>query len=500
MPRMDWEDQLDQTRDRIVGRGDEIYRENQNRGELDSGRAGRYRDIGEEYMSPLWEGRGGYSPEELARIYGDDRLDELGWLGDMGDYAYSDSEQAGMYGDPDTRYRYFDWDTAIGDQQNSEARQRGFVDRMRDDLSGSITPGLRLRAGFEPGVYGAIDSSDAAANAAINKGELNISQDFVDKYRMSPEDMRRIEVAGALGVKESGQAAIDRATEQAKAAGMNPLGLTALTERVRKQTAADAADQLMKGRLAANTAAAERENVIEQTRLGAAGRYADMAGSMAMRQGDRRAGIMTDVERMNLDTERDISNRLRDNATVVGGAGLSAEQGINAQGRQVNQYYTGMGTDIATGVDRDYRQTARDIAQNRVGGTQARSNDRFRNLTYTDTARTNRGAGAAGARRDDRNLGFSWLGGQQETYNRNAQSGYDRQLQGYGQQNSAMLNSDQARENYERRPKWWERALGAAAGAAGAFFGGNGIPGLNGQGRSRQPGNQRQPYDRQSGE
>lgn len=475
-------DEMRNSRDRLARTGDVLMEEQRRRGEADAGRAGRYRDWGEQEATRLMES-GGYTPEELARILGDDRLDRISLGTDYSGYGLSDEDVRAMYGDESSRYRYMgEWDKANEEQDAYARNVRGTTNRLREDLDASVTADLGLDPEFAGNIYRDLDKSDAESRAAINKDELTQSKDFVDRYRMSPEERNRIEAVGGLAVRDRANADIAAAERSAAASGTGALGASALRNRVSRSAGVDAADALTRGKLYASDAAAGREKDIESMRVDSAGRYADLASRNAMQRGDRRVGARTTVEGMRLDSARDVSDRRGNNARTSAGATLDGERDIQSSATGTRQYFTNLGTQIATGIDQENRQTASNVAHNRQQTARDINDDRYRRDTYADSARTQRGAGAADARREDNREGRQWLNTQHQTYNQNDQNEQNRRLQTYGIQTGGVNDANRNVTAAANQPKWWERLAGAAIGAAGAAFGAGGAFSRGGRG------------------
>lgn len=463
-------DQMRTATSRIGQRGDELNREQQNRAELEAGRAGRYRDWGEQEATRLME-EGGYTQEELDRILGDRRLDGIEQGGDYSQFGLSDDDVTAMYGNGSDRYRYMSsWDDADAEQSQFGTYMMGNADRLGDDLNGAVGDDLKLRDQYGNEIMSDLDKSDSEAKAAINKDDLTMSQDFVDRYRMRDEDRMRIENAGALAIRDRGADDMGAAERAAAGSGSGTLGMAALRNRTSRRVAADAADALTKGRVIASEAQAGREKTIEDTRLDSGARYAGMESDRAMRSGDRRANARTTVEGMRLDASRDISDRRTRNATTTAGARADAATAVQGSGQRNREFYTGMGTEIATGLDRDNRNTAAAIAGNRQQTARDINADRFTRQTYGDAARTQRGAGTADARRDDNREGRAWLTGQQNTANSNSQNEYNRQVQTYDTQSGAVNSGNANTIKADTTPKWWERLATAGMGAAATAY------------------------------
>jgi hypothetical protein len=89
--------------------------------------------------------------------------------------------------------------------------------------------------------------------------------------------------------------------------------------------------------------------------------YAGMKSAAEFGLGRERVGAAETHEGMRLGAAQDVSNRRMGAAD----ARLEAERGINAQQRQQMQYNAGLGTEIATGVERDTAARNADVAYNR---------------------------------------------------------------------------------------------------------------------------------------
>ncbi len=450
--------------------GDRLMGEQAARAEGDRGRSSRYNDWLESLYTDLHD-RGGYSADEERDIIGRDRLDDIATGANYGDWFYNDSEQAGMYGDPNSRYRYMgQWDVDVARNNNSLNTRRGMVSRLRDDYAASITPDLGLSSNFYSDTDAALGKSDAEASAALSD-RMRLDPEFAAKYKLSPEDRRRIEVVGAQVVGAGAAADASAAERAAAATGSGPLGVAAVRARARRLSAADAADALTRGRLSASSEEAARLKDIETMRLGTEGRIGELRSNLALAKGDRRLAHLTGTERLRLGAAQDISNRRMDTARDAARLDLDTETQGNREAADASQFYVTQGTRIATDIDRDYRDTAARIANQRTVASRDRDTDRRDRSMYRDAQLTARIGATADARRDDRREARGFLSGSRDLYNTNAQRESDREINTYGTQGNLVNQGNDTRFRESSRPSMWERIAGVAIGGANAAAG-----------------------------
>jgi hypothetical protein len=466
-------DMISNDRDFAFGRGDELFQNAKDRGANESQVKENYRRYGDEVYDPLIGGRGGYSADEASGIM---REGEFGqFMTDDGGYDanfLTPDEAGAMAGRPWDRAAYFNPEAMDARQNESADRQRYAVDDMATGLYESLDGNLGMSDEYSQGVDRTLADAEGRTRGAYDPAALRADSASLNRIRMTPEEEQDIvERAGISGGMKYRSAAgeLDR---KARAAGGDPVAAAAMRGRYLRDAAGDSADAMTSARVMASNARAGREGTAEGMRMTGERTAADIGTGVELSLADRRLNAGTTKEGMRLSSERDIANRRQGIARDIGQTRLNAEQGINSQQRQQSQYNTSMGTDIATGVERDSADRAAQIAANRQTQNRANQTQRFGQGMTRNDAMSGRTTQVAGARRQDAQEGRGWIRDQAGMSNSNAQREYDRQGSIYATQGQLAQGTTAAQQRKDQQPKWWEKLIGAGAQAAGAFMGG----------------------------
>lgn len=381
-----------------------------------------YQDLGDASYMDLLNGQGGYTPGERDTIIGADRLDQMQLTPDQQDAAYlSTGEQQGIAGDPNNRGTYF---------------------HPGDDLSATYGEQNRARGIANSGVQGSVGFATQAKQIA-DPSKLVQSQDFVDRYRMTPEQVQAAATSAARDSTAVDQAAMERAREAGTAAGMDPLGMASYLNRANRSSQQDAARSAAAARVAAQNQQAQRELAIETNRQGA-------------------QGVATGTQLGALNSGYDA---IRDATTQQ----LKDEELGNSAAQQQRQFNTNTGTQIA-GAQEDQRTgAAKTIATNRQGVNLQNRNDVYDRSKYADTQLAGRTAGVADTRLAEQQKARDYVTGQVSGEQGQQQQDANRQIAGYGATAGGVQANLGLQYQNDNKPKWYDKLLSAGAQvAAGA--------------------------------
>jgi hypothetical protein len=386
----------------------------------------------------------------------------------------SQYEQEQILGQPNNRRKFFNpnFENQIFDE--TQGFRRGAVSDYSRDLQGAYDPNtLRAPSGY----YGALaDSRDAfASNAreAVDPAGLTVSDQFLQDYRLTPEQQQDMITSAAATVGTRDKAAIGELERRARAAGTNPLGVAAFRQRTERESSANAADAALRAELAASEAAAERLRTGEDMRL----RYGqNLAG---LRLGAERdiadTGFRTAqaAEQTRAGVERDIADRNTLRADRAGQARIGNETDLARERLALQQSISTRGNEAERDVDDAYTQRMRDIALNRQGTSQYLQGQRYNRGLGTSDRLSGRYQYGTDTTREDAREGRGYYAGQVTQANQNAQRGLDRRLQLYGTQGELAQGAtrtqgqlDEARRN---RPSTLDRIIGTGLGAVSAI-------------------------------
>lgn len=460
-------------RDLALGRGDELYQQAKDRAANEGQVRENYRAYGDEVYDPMIGGRGGYSPEEREAImregdFGNFMTNEEGYQNNF----LNDNERSQIAGQPWNRAAYFNPDAMDARQNESADKQRGAVDDMGRGLYESVDgQKLGLSDGYSRGVDSTLSGAESRVRGAYDPAALRANEGALNRIRMTPQEEQDIITKAGISAGTKYAAATGEMDRKARAAGLDPVAAAAMRGRYLRNANADAADAMTGARVQASNARAGRETTAENLRMGGERTAADIGTGTEMALANQRLNANTTREGMRLDTERDISGRRADVAKTIGQTRLGAEQGINAQQRQQAQFNAGMGTDIATGIERDENERARYIASNRQQTSRANQQQRFQQGAGRNEALSGRATQIANQRRADAQEGRGWIRDQAGVANQNAQNEYNRQGQTYATQGQLAQGTTAMQQKQDAQPKWWEKLIGAGAQAAGAAAG-----------------------------
>lgn len=466
-------DMIRNDRDFAYGRGDELFQNSKDRSANEGNLRGYYRGYADEVYDGMIGGRGGYTPDEQRDIIGRGDLD-AGMTTDQeyGDNYLSDGERDAVAGRPWDRAQFFNPDEMTRQQNESSGYQRDAVNGLERGMNESLSDRLGLSDDYGRNVDSTLGSMESRTRGAYDPAALRANEGSLNRIRMTPQEEQDIVTKSGVSAGKRYQGEIGEIDKKARAAGIDPIGAAALRGRYVRNSAADAADAMTGARVQASNARSGREATAEGIRMGGEKTAADIGTGVELSLGDRRLRANDTREGMRLDTERDISNRRAGIAKTIGDARLGSEQQINAQQRQQNQYNATTGTDMATGIDRDSSSRALTLAQNRQATARGNQATRFGQNMDRSQAIAQRTGQVAQARRDDAKEGRQYLQNQAGVANQNQQNEYNRQSDIYGTQGQLGQAPTRNQMQKDLQPKWWEKSIAAAVGAASKASGG----------------------------
>lgn len=437
----------------------------------------RYQDSADQAYDPLLRGEGGYTEDEYNRIMQGEQLTGLDMTGEEYDQSYLTGEEgAAIFGDPNSQRQWFDPATNWDIENTGASRVRDAYGNLQDRLDSAVNPAaLRMRQGWGEEYRGEADLGGQNIRSALSGPDVEISDAFLEDYKMSPDEQQDMILAAMQGVGNKYRGEIADFERRANAAGINPAGVASLKDRMMRHSASDAADAGLRARVSTNREAADRLQRGEDMRVGYGQRIAGMrSGAERDIMGARMDALLTD-EQMRLGTERDLSDRMQRNAIAGQMPRLQAEQALlNSQsGLQRFLQTTGMG--MERDIDRTQSDRARYMGENRQDAARYNQGERFRRGLSINDRVSGRNQMSADARRADSQEARAYNVGMHNAAARNEQAGWDRRTGLYGQRMNAQQGGTRGVLASESTPSTWERilgmGLGAVSGLAGAFGG-----------------------------
>lgn len=469
-------ERIDSGRDFINRRGDRLNQDAEDRARVARQSRVGYQQYADEAYDPLIGGRGGYNQSEQDMIFSDMR----GNMTSPEEYDQnflSPEEQNAMRGSPWDRAAYFDADSEMARQYESSGRQRGAVDQFGNDLTGAIGDDLGVDDGYMQDMRGMVTGAAGRMRGAVDPTRLRADTGALDRIRMSPEEQQRMVTAAGMSAGVGYRAAADDVTRRTRAAGMNPLGAAAVRERLDRRAAVDGADAMTLARVRAGESAASRAGQAEGIRMRGEESAADRVGQSERDAGNFEFGARSNMEGMRIGTAQDRSNRRMNAATAVGQSRIQTERDNAGRETQSRQFNTGMGTDIATGIERDSAARAGAVAGNRQATARGNQNQRFGQGMEVSNTNANRAIAVGNARRQDAAEGRGYLQNRINAGTAEERADYNLQMQGYGTQGGLLQGNTSLAVQQDQAPRWWERVIGAGTQVAGALLGAGGVRG-----------------------
>ena len=472
-------------------RGDRFNIEAEQRATNAQNREKWAQDYQGEIYDPMIAGQGGYDPQQAADIRGD----YSGIPTTPEEYAANlrtQQEQNDVVGNPWERAAYFDKDAMEGQTASDSDRVRGAYGGYRSDLQGALDPyGKNLRAAigdeagqsvdpeytaYEKGVIGRTGSD---RRAAVDPSLLRADKAALDTIRMSPEEYQQtLDVAGNT-VGEGYRAAADDVTRRARASGASALGIGAMRDRLERGSAVDRGDAMLKAKVAAGAARAGRAGTAEEFRLRGEESASDRAARAAMEAGDfefkgrysledQRLAAEKAKQGARLQVESELGRAGLGAASELGKAGLGVEEGAAQRAQQQRQYGTTLGTEMATGIERDTQARKMSNTTDRQAQTRANQQQRFGQGMDVQQAKRQGAQTVADAQRADKAEGRAYVNNAAQQAAAEKGQELDRQMNAWQIQGGQQANTTKTQAAQDAQPKWWEKTIGMATGAVGA--------------------------------
>jgi hypothetical protein len=401
-------------------------------------------------------------------------LESLGMTPDEINNSYlSMDERLAIQGDTNNRSKYFNPNYEGQLYDSGAAKERGAVDDYGTALKGAYDPtSLRPGAGYQQSLNNGVGEFSNSIDQALDPNKLNVSDEFLKNYQLTPQQQHDIEQNAANVVGTRDKAAIGELERRSRAAGTNPLGVAALRNRMERDSSANAADAATSARVAAGAEAAKRMQVGESMRLGAAGDYAGLKTNAAGRVLDAGYRAATTGEQARVAGERDIADRNTYAAQQGGQARMGSESDLAKRQLALQQNITQVGNEAERDKETANQARSASLATNRLAndqyvqgsGTRGDGDEQrtCRSLPVRDRCEPRRCGEARGyynAQGNQANANYNQAGAQRTSL-------YGTQA-GAGQ--SATNTQAKIEDAAASRPKWYDKLIGAAVGGAGAL-------------------------------
>src|SRR6185436_12959882 len=200
----------------------------------------QYGDVARDYFKQQIE-RGGFNDVERGGVLGLDSQNGVRGLGELSGVGddearknfLTDDERRGIEGDPDDPLGYLHSDT-IGEymQRGGEAQDKA-VEGLRSGLNESIDPSkLALSSRYGSDIKSRLAGTTGKLDSAVNDPSLGLDSEFAENYELTPEQQKDIINSAATDVASKYQGEVEDAARRGDAAGIGPLGQSALRSRL----------------------------------------------------------------------------------------------------------------------------------------------------------------------------------------------------------------------------------------------------------------------------
>lgn len=495
----------DENRDQSNIRGNEIYN-------YQRGRAS--------YYDPL---------EEQYRQQADTAYSDLNQTP-----GYTSEETAGIMGDPDAAFRYYNPDQLSSDmtQGNREVADaatnygggirsaadrtgtglRGAATGIRSDVYGAandIGTGVTAAAdrargdlaapsqdqtNWQNGVYGylrgenegSLDEYGNALDSTADRGKLGLSTDFAKNYDLSDEDVQGIKNAASQSTAGQYRKMSDQAAMRAAAEGnTSPAALAAIQEQLGREGAIQAGNAASTAALAANSERAARRKDVEGMRLNTEQDISNRGTANAGSLYGARSGSAKDLASLEQQGIQSITGNRQQGATTAANLGYNAadtagKAKMDAAGTAGQYGYSAE----AGAADKDY-QAADQSGQAGMDASKFGANNRQQVdtanqtvgqglATGADAARSGRTTGVANTRIGGQTTYRGYLTDQQKQAQTGSQGAASNEINAYGTQgnlaNQATGTQIQAASAKDAQPGTFSKILGAATGVASGLL------------------------------
>ena len=300
-----------------------------------SGMAKGYDQLTPNLYSDIWNGGGGYTPDQSAAIQGNSGptgLDNLYGKSqtELPGNFLSTQEQQAASGNPYAGYSMYAGQVPKIEATDASgaAGVNNSVGSMQAGYNSAIDPNaLSLNPDYAGNQQKTVNAGVGQMNAAANNPSLGISNQYQQQAGMTDAEVNQMAQARSAEVGSSYRSAQDQLEQNAKASGtVNPLGIAAAQNQNQYASAMAQGDALNQGELDARAAQRAASTGVEQTRLGAQQYQSGMQQDVAQKGMAAQQGNTAQTENMRLGAAQDLSGRQMTAAGAVGQAGVNAAQ------------------------------------------------------------------------------------------------------------------------------------------------------------------------------
>lgn len=416
----------------------------------------------------------GYTDAETTAIMREPQFTNLQATDqDFAQLGPTDTETAGMRGDPSSYDDYFDQDLQRQIDTNAANQQRGAVQTATERIGGAlgtqqeafneaIDPSqLGVSEDYYANTGGALRDSTGQIRESVDPTKLRYDQQVADESRFTDQDVNDWQAKAGNTIRNRYAAAKDAVTQGAAAQGnADALAIASARGRMENQEAVGAADATTNARIQGRMAQTGRNMELEDARLAAERGYSGLRSSNEQTIADRTLGQANKNESLRLDANRDISNRRIDTAGKQGSDALGAykftgdlatgvEGNIGAREAGTQQNITDRGTDINIAKEQTAAGREADLYANRAGIKKYGIDTKYGQGMGVNTQLSNTAGGVANARRQGQSERRGWLTDQTGQQVEAGQTATGQRIQNYGTRAGAVNSATGGLSSWE---------------------------------------------------
>ena len=324
-------------------------------------RQNQYGDLTNQLYSPIWQGGGGYDPEQMKNVLQRGGLDEVS--GDLENNYLPEWRQAQIGGNPYSAFDLFRGQapglTALASNVNERAqghvaagrnRADSTLDQLRQDYGDATnSPGTQLSEDYMPGIRGTLARGRSDIGTAQSDPGLDLTSEYRRQAGMSDAEVNDTAERAAQDVGARYGADRDSVIQQALASGQGtPTQIAAALGGLNRSESADRSDALTRARLGARQAQRDAAQGVQSTALNAGQYRAGLRSSNALALQNSDIAANTTGEQMRLAAAQDLANRRFGAATNYGNAALNSNTALT--GLAANTALQGGQAELGTGM------------------------------------------------------------------------------------------------------------------------------------------------------
>lgn len=456
---------MEQNRMNWEGKGDTIARQTSATTTDLGNQVRRYRGAGDAAADELQE-TPGYTRDEGDQINVDYNQFNTP-QGAFDEQGLTPNEVASINGNPHLRREalnpqiHMDIDKTSADAQNQGVRdlKTGLKDAYdpqalkrsatyMDETSGAL-------AGQEGGVNSAIGSEEASLDQINDPSKLGVSGDFINRYRMSDQDVNDLETQAGRSEGLRYQNAQDTLNRDAFAEGnTSPAALAAARARLLTQEGSATGDAAANARIQAKNTQAAREKEIEDARRGSEGDIATRRSNAATTVGQQKIAGAENLSTNRLKTagesentrmsgERDVADRNTGAAITGNTAAIEVADRTGKEAQDTSRFNENARVGVEKDIDDTTSNRAAQIAGNRQNTTTRIADTKFAQDTGS-AQNTAAGAKTVGDARIAGNKSYrDYVQGQQQGAQAGQLTSSGQQIQNYATQGGLVNEATQ---------------------------------------------------------